>query len=107
MEQFAGQVRSITGQADGDYRVEILVLRTHPEGGKPVSYTLTLNAESKSIVPEDELAGCFDVFHENEEPDGLNPTLRRQWTTARIVDEMVSRLFSSNALVAISFESGE
>ena len=58
------------------------------------NYSFTINALSNSMetFPESEIEKCFEVYHENEYSDNLNPELRRQWKTASLVDNLTNKL---------------
>ena len=59
-------------------------------------YTFIINPRKYSMTPNTmELSKCFDVFHEHEYCNNLNPTLRRKWKTADIVDKLTSYFFEN------------
>ena len=59
------------------------------------------------MKPLGDLQEAFDVHHRFEYDDNLNPTLRRQWRTASLADQIVSCLFESRALSAWRIDEDE
>jgi len=101
MERLAGSVISIEApDEEGRHRVTFAV--TGGPGGAPLTYALVVDPDASSMAPDGELEECFEAYHAHEYDEGLNPTLRRQWKTARIADEIASRLLSSGALAVIA-----
>jgi hypothetical protein len=90
-----------TVEGEDGLRIVIAVTKIGPGGVPPQLYVMSIDADGGSMSPEDELSECFDVFHEHEVCDDLNPTLRRLWKTARIADEIASRLLQSGALALV------
>lgn len=102
MDHYAGKVvgmESVEGE-DG-LRVVLAVVKIGAGGVPPQLYAMHIDAESGTMAPEDELVECLDVYHEHETCEDLNPALRRLWKTARVADEIASRLLQSGALSLI------
>jgi hypothetical protein len=54
---------------------------------------MVLDSGKRSMTPKGLLQKAFDVHHQYEYSDDLNPTLRRQWRTACLADHIVNSLF--------------
>ncbi len=103
MEQLEARLESIQRVAGDRYLVTVLV-STH----SPLQdfgwhdqrlYRMEVDVEQSTMTPKDDLQDCFDVHHNFEYSDGLNPRLRRQWKTASLVDGIVDIVFKSRLLV--------
>ncbi|MFW5776601.1 MAG: hypothetical protein ACOCZB_04860 [Spirochaetota bacterium] len=59
---------------------------------------ISLSGGDRSMMPDDDLEECMEVYHEHEHVENLNPSLRRMWKTAYIADNITATLFNSGVL---------
>jgi hypothetical protein len=100
MEQFEARIERIEYAEPGVFFVTIVVAPLPvdaPGRGRPAYYSMELDLGNRSMKPFGNLQEAFDVYHQFEYDDNLNPTLRRQWKTASLADQMVGCLFESRA----------
>ena len=108
MEQLEARLESIQ-RVDGDLYLATISVSTdspHADFKRPDHrlYRLEIDVDGRAMTPKDELQECFDVHHEFEYSDGLNPKLRRQWKTASLIDGIVDILFKSHLLQPMGIE---
>lgn len=102
MEQFEARIERIEYTEPGVFLLMIVVSAlpvSAPGRGRPVYYSLELDPGDRSMKPIGTLQEAFDVYHRFEYDNDLNPTLRRQWRTAALADQIVSCLFKSGAFI--------
>jgi hypothetical protein len=100
MEQFEARIERIEYAEPGVFLLTIVVSLLPvdaPGRGRPVYYRMELDPGDRSMKPIGNLQEAFDVYHRFEYDNDLNPTLRRQWRTAALADQIVSCLFESRA----------
>ena len=56
-------------------------------------FTIYPSTHRMTLCSECELQDYFEVYGKYEYSDNLNPTLRRQWKTANIIDNLTSYFF--------------
>lgn len=60
-------------------------------------YDFTISPLSHRMTHrEGQLQDFFEVYNKYEYSDNLNPTLRRQWKTANIIDSLTAYLFDQD-----------
>jgi hypothetical protein len=100
MEQFEARIERIEYAEPGVFMLTIVVSPLPVEApgpGASVYYSMELDTAERSMKPIGDLQEVFDVYHRFEYDNNLNPTLRRQWRTAALADQIVSCLFESRA----------
>jgi hypothetical protein len=101
VDEFEARIERLEYAEPGVFNLTIVVSpipRNAPGRGKPVYYSMVLDSGKRSMTPKGLLQKAFDVHHQYEYSDDLNPTLRRQWRTACLADHIVNSLFQSAAL---------
>ena len=110
MEQFEARIERIEYAEPGVFILTIVVSplpADAPGQGGPVYYSMELDPAERSMKPIGDLQEAFDVYHRFEYDNDLNPTLRRQWRTAALADQIVSCLLDSHALIRWHLDEDE
>ena len=110
MEQFEARIERIEHAEPGVFLLTIVVSPLPvdaPGRGSAEYYDMELDPGDRSMTPVGNLQEAFDVYHRFEYDDDLNPTLRRQWKTAALADQIVSCLFESRAFIRWHLDDDE
>lgn len=118
MEEYLAQLTSLTKPEPFLYRVEFMVcLATELEDvlksqmGDVIqgvthenfySFTIRPTEDGFSVDPEDSLNDCFQVYHQYEYVDNLEPRLRRLWKSAYLTNQMVQTLVNAHVFDFVS-----
>ncbi len=114
MEKYSAHINSIVQNSEQGYEIKITIYnegefellfdktRDKQFNLNAKTYILHINGNTMSFPSGDEINEIMDVYHEYEFSNNLNPTLRRQWKTGNLVDEIAYRLISSGILCKIS-----
>jgi hypothetical protein len=116
MEKFSAMINSILQNPGEGFDVSVTIYnesefelfydqtRDKPFNLNAKAYILHINENALAFPDGSELHEVMDVFHQYEYSNNLNPTLRRQWKTGLLIDELVYRLINSGILNKISEE---
>lgn len=110
MEQFEARIERIEYAEPGIFRLTIVVSPVPvdaPGRGGAVYYSMELDPGDRSMKPIGDLQDAFDVYHQFEFDNDLNPKLRRQWRTAALADLIVNCLFESRAFTKWHLDDDE
>jgi hypothetical protein len=110
VEQFEARIERIEYVEPGVFLLTIVVSPLPLDGpgrGRPVYYRMEVDPGDRSMKPISDLQEAFDVYHQFEYDNDLNPTLRRQWRTAALADQIVSCLFDARAFIRWHLDDDE
>lgn len=91
---FVATILDIRHAGDGELRVRFLVTPMGDEGPSGEGRTYEMLLDGNGMAPLDDLEACFEVYHEYDYDEGLNPRLRRQWKTANLGDQIAAWLIT-------------
>lgn len=95
---------SVTIYNESEFELLYDQTRDEPFNLNAKTFILHINENTLSFPGGSELHDVMDVYHQYEYSNNLNATLRRQWKTGLLIDEVVFRLINSGILSKISEE---